>query len=158
MFRGVTSLIYACFLCTVAYRIRRRIHCRLNGLCIRSNRLWIFKTTAKLLFQYAPGYGPPLVLWQTDARPFKSMRLVYYHPEYVDYISRAMRRALDKNTINTLDRLHVRVSIVNGDNHRFDTVSGPCPYTGEVRAIVNRVVDTFNSLPDTFCDKAAVCA
>lgn len=161
MLRLISSLVYACVCCTVAYRVYGRFGKKAEQIRNRVRYCWMRKSRCRLLFTvrfYADSDHPSSdtreLLWLTDEREFRTMSNVYTRRSDSNDILKAMRAAVegDAGLVDRMERLHVGAVIYDVDGSaRYGMLAGPCPYTGEIREVVNRVYGLFMSLPTNIC-------
>lgn len=158
MLRLISSLVYACVCCTVAYRVYGRFGKKAAQIrkCVRYS--WMRKTRCRLLFtvKFYDEASQPAgdQLWMTEVREFKTMSNVSLRRSDTDDISKAMRDAVEGDTglLDKTGRLHVFVALYDAEcTMKYGKLAGPCPYTGEIREVVDRVHGLFMSLPTTIC-------
>lgn len=98
-------------------------------------------------------------LWLTEEREFRTMSVVYTRRSDTNGIIKAMRAAVEgeDGLMDRMGRLHVVAQLYDVDSTmRYGKLAGPCPYTGEIREVVNRVYGLFMSLPTTICHPSRI--
>ena len=163
MFRLISSLVYACVCCTVAYRVYGRFGHKAAQLRDRVRYGWMRKSSCRLLFtvRYADSGQSEASeqLWLTEAREFRTMSNVCTRRSDTNDIVKAMRAAVEGEAglVDRMGRLHVLAQVYEMDSTaRYGRLAGPCPYTGEIREVVNRVYGLFMSLPTTICHTSRI--
>lgn len=166
MFKLISSLVYACVCCTVAYRVYGRFGQKAAHIRHRARYGCMRKTRCRLLFivRVDADSGQQLseaseLLWLTEEREFRTMSVVYMRRSDSNGIIKAMRAAVegDAGLLDKMGRLHVVAKLYDVDSTmRYGKLAGPCPYTGEIREVVNRVYGLFMSLPSTICHPSRI--
>lgn len=166
MSRLISSLVYACVCCTVAYRVYGRFGQKAAQIRNRVRSGWMRKSRFRLLFSvrvYADSSQQlseaSELLWLTEEREFRTMSVVYTRRINTNDIIKAMRAAVEgeDGLMDRMGRLHVVAQVYEMDiTARYGSLAGPCPYTGEIREVVNRVYGLFMSLPTTICHPSRI--